>query len=279
VLLPAETPDGRWHLFANRMPPKLVHYTSEDGVRWSRVGTLCRGGMRAFVRRDGDRFLLLYEEVRWPAPLRSRIVLRTSTDLERWSVPMELLRPCLPWHGGFHRTCGNPCLTPWRGEWLLHYSAGVVFLKDCGFFEPRFVGLATAAAPEGPWTALPEPFLRPHPDDPLRRLGAGALRVLPDSAAGVLWGFNNGITRDAEGRSRSAITLLASPDGRGWTSAADAPVLAPGGPPWKRALVYALDVRRLPDGTTLHLYFNARDGWARGRERIGLAVGRPEETR
>ncbi|MBM4370727.1 MAG: hypothetical protein FJ098_03690 [Deltaproteobacteria bacterium] len=151
----------------------------------------------------------------------------------------------------------------------------MVFLKDCGFYEPRHVGLATAPRPEGPWAPLRDPLLGPSPGDPDRLLGAGALRTLPDPDAGVIWGFNNGITRDSEGRSRSTIRLLRSPDGRRWEAAGDAPVVAPGDLPWKRALVYALDVRRLPDGETLYLYFNARDGWARGRERIGLTVGRP----
>jgi len=273
VLMPEETPDGRWHLFANSMPPRLHHFASEDGIRWCELGTLCPGAMRPFVRRVEGEYVLLYEQVRWPAPLRSRILLRRSTDLGRWGPAAEMVRPSLPWHGRFHRTCGNPCLVPWCGEWLLFYSAGVVFLPDCGFFEPRHVGLARSASPLGPWRCDPEPVLSPDPGDPLRNLGAGAIKVIPDVEAGVLWGFNNGIHRDAHGRSRSSVLLLSSRDGMRWRAEGSQPVLAPGGEGWKKALVYALDARVLADAHTVRIYFNARDGWFFGRERIGLAVG------
>ena len=39
---------------------------------------------------------------------------------------------------------------------------------------------------------------------------------------------------------------------------------------YEKALVYALDVRRV--GDQYWMYFNARDGWFLGKERIGLAT-------
>ncbi len=274
VLLPDETPDGRWHLLANSIPPRLHHFVSNDGVTFEPHGSLLPGAMRPYWRRFDGRYHLYYERILWPAPLRSRIEHRESSDLVTWSEARVALSPCLPWHGRFHRTCGNPCVVPRQGEYLLCYSAGTVFLRDCLFVEPAFVGLAIGPAPQGPFEPLPEPILSPSRTDPLRNLGAGSMKVIADPDGNGLWGFNNGIYRDEAGHSRSAIALLHSPDGRSWAASARCPLLAPEGTGWKKALVYALDARLLPE-RTVRIYFNARDGWLLGRERIGLATGRP----
>jgi len=274
VLLPEETPDERWHLFANSIPPRLHHFVSNDGLAWKRRGTLLPGAMRPFVRRFEGRYHLYYERVLWPAPLRSRIEHCVSEDLTTWSDADVILSACLPWHGRLHRTCGNPCVVPCCGKYLLYYSAATVFLRDCLFMEPAFIGLAHGPSPAGPFRPFPEPLLSPSKTDALRNLGAGSIKVLLDPDGNGLWGFNNGIFQDGEGHSRSAVVLLRSDDGVAWRSTGNVPLLAPSGSGWKRALVYALDVRLCPGGEVL-IYFNARDGWLIGRERIGLAVGSP----
>jgi hypothetical protein len=88
-----------------------------------------------------------------------------------------------------------------------------------------------------------------------------------------LWGFNNGIYRDQEGRSRSSIGIFKSADGINWDWASDGPVVFPEGEGWKKALVYAMDPKLISDKELL-LYFNSRSGWFIGAERIGLATGR-----
>jgi len=283
VLCPHETPDGRWRLYANTIPPRLVEHVSDDGVHWRATRTLCPGAMRPYLRRIGGVYYLTYEDVtRW-LPLRSRIVQRRSTDLVAWSEPRVLLEPCLPWHGRRARTCSNPCVVDTGREWWLVYSAGIVWLRDCLFVEPRYIGVARGPGPQGPFTPDPEPLIAPDPADPHRRLGAGALRLLPEagpaSAAGSLWGLTNGITRDDQGRSRSAVHLVrVGPEARAWAPAADAPLLTPEPQGWKRALVYALAARvTAPD--ELRVWYNARDGWFWGTERIGLAVGLPATGR
>ena len=270
VLLPTETPDGKWHLFANTIPPRLHEFVSEDGISWRRVRSFCRGAMRPFVRRFDGIYHLFYEQIRWALPMRSRIMHRSSTDLVAWSAAREVLRPHLPWHGKLGRTVGNPCVVHWRDECLLFYSAGTVFLRDCGFVEPACIGLARSRSLNGPWRADPKPLFRPDHNDPLRNLGAGSIKMLPDPEREVLWGFNNGIFRDADGHSRSAVQILKSTDGTAWRPGEDGPFLVPGSG-WKKALVYALDVRWFEN--ELRVYFNARDGWFIGKERIGLTVG------
>jgi hypothetical protein len=268
VVTPAESPDKAWHLFANSMRG-IHHYTSPDGVHWGRHDRVGPGWRANVVCEDG-LWHLFYEHFTVPQ-FRSYIARRTSRDLWSWTEPAPVLRPELAWEGRWSRNCGNPCVVRVADGWRLYYSANVVFLPDLGFCEPRHVGVANAPSLAGPWTRAPQPLLSPAADDPWRNRGAGAIKVIADPRHGWL-GFNNGIYTDAQGRSRSAILLLASDDGLRWRALQDVPVLAPEGNGWKQALVYQLDVKRV--GDELWLYYNARSDWRFGRERIGLAIGR-----
>ena len=189
-LLPHDTPDGRWHLFAHSIWG--VHRaTSDDGVQWSRFRLVVRHAMRAYLFRDGEQYHLFYE--RYPAfrlPLmivpglgwRSWIEHRSSPDLVHWSPPSPALVPSLGWHRtqGLGAAVGNPTVLrdPARGGWMLVYSVALVRVPDCGFNEPLHVGVARADTVEGPYRPDPSPILSPARDDPRANLGAGALRVL-----------------------------------------------------------------------------------------------------
>lgn len=266
VLPPEEAPDGRWHLLANTLRG-VHHFVSADGVRWSACQWRIFPGMRAsFV--PGERYAVVYEH--FLSLRRTAVALRRSPDLLTWSKPTYLLKAELPWEGRVLRNLSCPCIVRIEDRCRLYYSAASVFLTDCKFPEPRHVGAAEADRLEGPYRKRPEPILSPDPSTPYRNLGAGSFKVYREDG---LWvGYNNGIYKDDEGRSRSAICLLLSEDGIRWEYAHRRPIVAPE-EGWKRALVYAMDV--VPRGEERRLYYNARDGWFRGSERIGLAIGRP----
>jgi hypothetical protein len=274
-LPPAETPDGRWHLFAHSLFG-IHHHISADGVALRRRGRVCGNALRAFLYRDGSVYHLLYERCRLMLPmLRARwyshVEMRTSADLERWSAPTVLLRPSLSWHRepGGGAAVGNPCLLRTAGGYRLYYSAGLVRLDDCGFDEPRYIGVAVGNAVTGPFVPHPFPILSPAADDPFANLGAGSMKV-PAVDDGVV-AFQNGIYWDPATRhSGSAVRLLGSVDGQDFRPLGP-PLLRPGAG-WMRSHVYAVDVRRV-DGE-LQLYFNARSGWhwLVGREAIGRAT-------
>ncbi len=268
VLSPAQAPDGSWRLFCNNVQG-IYQYRSADGLRWELVQRIDRNGFRAWVLPWQGVYHLYYQRFHrlWQ---RSRIVHRSSRDLQRWSAASVALEPELPWEGG---NLSNACVLPARrGGFRMYYSADLVFLRDMGFSEPKHIARAWAPAPEGPWEKRAEPIMGPEPGHRFRDRAAGAMKVYAGLLDGWLVGFQNGIYRDQQGRSSSAILLLRSRDGLCWQEHAENPILGPSGgePRWRRAHVYQMDVKRV--GDALWMYYNARDGWMIGRERIGLAI-------
>lgn len=264
-----ESPDDRWHLFANTLTG-IQHYTGSDGIHWKREGKIFPG-FRAFVYSEDGLYYLLYEEFTVPQ-FRSRVSVRTSRDLKSWSKQTVLLGPSYGWEGKISKNAGNPCLIKVEDRYRLYYSAGVVFLKELGFCEPRYIGIAHSDKVTGPYLKDPKPIISPSSGEPYRNLGAGAIKVTYDEKRKLFYGFNNGIYSDEEGRTRSAILLLSSKDGRSWKKVYDEPIICPEGNGWKKALVYQLDVVRVQK--EMWLYYNARSGWRFGKERIGLATCR-----
>lgn len=278
-LLPHDTPDGCWHLFAHSIYG--VHrFTSREGLAWSHAGLAVRHAMRPYLLRDGGAYHLFYE--RYPAfrlPLtvvpglhwRSWIEHRSSPDLVHWSAATVVLRPTLGWHRaqGLGAAVGNPTVLRDGAGFTLWYSAALVRIPDCGFNEPLHVGRARADTVAGPYRPDPSPVLSPATNDPRANLGAGALRVLRLDDGFV--GLQNGIAWDAATRrSTSAISVRTSPDGVAWSYAHSAPIVAPTAG-WRAAFVYACDARRDPRGHW-YLYFNGRDRapMLAGREAIGF---------
>ena len=268
-LPPMGTPDGRWHLFAHSLLG-LHHYVGEDGQQWERIaGPLRFGALRPFLLVSGDPYYLYYEQ--FTSPLASEIRVSSSADLSTWSAPTTVLRPQYPWERRLQATNGNPFVLARGGKYYLYFSAGSIFLPDALYFEPRYLGLAVADHPEGPFTKLPEPILSPEPGHPYFSQGRGSIKILPPFPGnpGVL-ALHNAMYRDAAGHSRSAIHVLASADGVHFEPVCSEPILAPEvSKPWQRAFVYAFDAR--VHDARLWLYFNARSGWFIGREQLGLA--------
>lgn len=284
-LFPEETPSGRWALVAHSAWG-LHRYASADGLSWKDRGLFLPNAMRPFLRRVADAsYLLFYERYRPLAlalqalPGRRRwssiIEKRRSADLEDWGYPSTALRPEAPWMKNSYLgdSVSNPCLVETgAGAARLYFSASLVWIDDCGFCEPRSIGLAEAESAEGPFAPRPRPVIDPDMDEALGVLGAGSIKAIELEDGWI--GLQNKIYRDPGGRSRSAIFALRSEDGVAWRPARAEPLVAPGAS-WKASHVYACDCRfRASDGRW-YLYFNARDGWsiASGRERIGRMVG------
>ena len=241
VCTPDKAPDGRWHMMANTL--RGIHrFVSPDGVAWGLAQWKVTAGMRAFLLYE-DGYRLFYEH--YLKPWRSRIETRRSDDLKTWSEPTVVLEPDLPWEMGRMKTTGSPCVVRLDdGRYRLYYNANIVFLPDCKFPEPLHFGVAEADRPEGPYVKRPEPILSPDAEVPWRNMGAGSMKVYRE---GTEWiAYTNGIYKDAEGRSRSDVRRMTSPDGIDWRYDGNEAIAAPE-PGWKNALVYAMDVVAVGD--------------------------------
>lgn len=265
VLTPEQTPDGLWHLMANSVG-FINHYRSPDGLTWEKVNGRLFQGIRPFLYWENGTYYLLYE--RFLRPWRSGIALRTSHDLERWSEPVMLLIGRGGSDGWLLRYAGNPCIVKQEDRYLLYFSHNWVFLRDCLYFEPRCISRAIATAIHGPYRRDPAFLLDRDPASQYFNRGAGSVKLISDQASGW-WCFHNGIYNDAGRRSRSAIHLFHTDDGLTFKSVRQNPIIAPE-TGWKQAFVYACIPVIWHDH--VRLYYNARDGWFKGSERIGLAT-------
>ncbi len=274
VLTPEETPDGRWHMYLCTNRAEILHLTSPDGLTWERRELYPWGGFSPFIIRDEGRYLIYYQQlVRRPTEVY--IAGRESADLQTWSEEQEILRPTLAWETLVQKpTVRNPCLTRHGDLYLLYYSGGVRVHPELGFEEPANIGVATAASPLGPFEKRAVPLFADDPADPRRNLGAGAMKVYRFEEYDRFLGFNNGIYRCPEGHVRSALHMLVSADGLTWDDLPGNPILHPEPGGWKHALVYQTCLTR--QAGEWRLYYNSRDGWQGGIERIGLAVATPE---
>lgn len=270
VVPPEASPDGRWHLFAWILSG-IVHYTSPDGIAWTEEDRPFKiGSVRPYVFRDGGQYHLVFERfIQVAPPQASRIQISDSTDLVNWSDPVTILDASLDWEKETQATVGNPFIVPRDGQYWLYYSAAGVSLPDAGYTEPRYIGLARATSLHGPYVKEPKPIVSPDPAVPWRNLGSGSMKLLADKYGGRWTALENGIYKDAAGATHSAIQVLESDDGVAWREACPSPPLVPSGAGWNEAFVYAFDtVRR---GADVRVYYNARDGWKDGVERIGFS--------
>ena len=272
-LLPEETPDGRFQLFAHTIWG-IHRFESDDGLDWKHCGLTVRFGMRPFIRKFHGIYYLYYERyppflmpLSWlPVPWHSRIEVRTSKDLIRWSSPKVCIKPGLPWHKAFRMSASvsNPCVVETDSGFRMYYSASLVFVPDCGFSEPAYIGIAEASSPEGPWKCEEQPILSPDPELPGRNMGCGSIKVFALDDGWI--GLQNGIFLEAgeeraqtteernrtipvkvessarsgdvsedsstddssnESRSRSALFLLTSRDGKEWEYGHKEPLIRP----------------------------------------------------
>jgi len=268
VVLPAESPDGKWHLFANSLFG-VHHHVSADGVKWQRLTPALFGAFafRPYVYQEAGTYYLLFEKIKGTT---SVIRVSTSEDLFSWTEPKTILEPKLAWEKELTTTVGNPYLTRRGGKYWLYYSASGVWLADAGVYEPKYIGLARADGITGPYVKESKPLISPAAKDLWRNLGAGSMKLLDERIAGKLIALNNGIYKDAAGKNRSAILVMSSDDGLAWQDVCPGAALAPTGAGWKKALVYAFDTARV--GDEIWVYYNGRDGWAPATERIGLSM-------
>lgn len=289
-LFPESCPDGLWHLFAHNIFG-VLEYVSEDGISWKKKKSIVRNAMRPFIFFEDGTYYLYYERYKFLHVLmswfpyrkwKSHIEVKTSKDLVHWSAPKTVIVPKFPFHKdpNFGESVSNPCLLKFGDKYRMYFSSSLVMIPDCGFCEPKYITVAESSSPLGPFSYFSEPILSPSDMDPFCNLGAGSIKVIPWK--GRYLGFQNGIFwNPVRKESCSAILFLQSEDGIHFDRINQTPILGPTGKGWKASHVYACDVKYSEAENIFIMYFNARDKahWTKGKEAIGLFVGKVEESK
>lgn len=280
VLAPQESPDHKWHLFAHGVAG-LYHHVSKDGYTWklaSLVGWLME---RPWIYQENGIYYLFYEQVynahHFPY-YDSTLECRSSHNLYHWSKPTTILTPTLPWHRT-KNTVGNVCspsVIKVGSEYRLYYSAGLTYLPECRFCEPKSIGYATASHILGPYTLTPNPITKkvyqktvyPHPKNPNKPYSWTPSVRVHALKRGYL-GISPFYWYDAKlKKSRADVRISYSPNGHDWNQEYfSKPIISPN-KPWKKSHAYVGSIALA--GKTLRMYYNARNGWLWGREAIGL---------
>lgn len=277
LLLPADSPDGKWHLFFHTTFG-VCEAVSEDGETFSKGKKLLARAMRPNINCVDGRYILFFERTRplvfnalnlvGAAKWKSEIFAIESRDLKTWSTPQPVLCHTQRFEESARGiSLSNPFLLRVGDVNRLYYSCGLTFIRDCGFCEPTYVNYAESEDLLSGYRAAPAPILAPNRDDPFLNLCAGCLKVYRLSDCFI--GIQNGIF-EKDGKSASAILLLSSADGL--TFRFEKTLVEPRyDGSWMGQFVYASHLVR--SGDVLRLYFNARDtaNPLRGRECIGFA--------
>lgn len=281
ILTPGEF-DRQWHAFYHGFSHDskgwhtwFFHSVSDDGLSWKEVFREEGEVGIQYLFCDGDRWIQYYTattaaigDKALKKKYNTIIRARSTTDFVHWSAPVDLIMPELPKEReGSGIEARNPCVIQLPdGRYRMYYSAGMVYLKDAGYGEPKYIFCAEADHPLGPFVKREEPVLAPDSSLPYRNYGCGGFKVF--GYKNGYMAFYNPIYIDAEGKSRSEIRMLTSSDGLRWAEADCNPIVQPNPAiPWRSAIIYQLDI--VPWKHSLLMYFNAREGWRGGAERIG----------
>ena len=277
ILLPKESPDGKWRLFFHTTFG-VREAVSDDGVAFTKGKKLLSRAMRPNINFIDGRYVLYFERTRplvfnalnlvGAAKWKSEIYAIESRDLERWSEPIPVLRHTKQFEESARGvSLSNPFLLRVGSVCRLYHSCGLTYIRDCGFCEPTWVNYAESVEPLSGFRASPAPILSPDRDDPFLNLCSGCLKVYRIGDCFI--GIQNGIF-EKDGKSASAILLLSSDDGLRFRF--EKTLVEPRfDGSWMSQFVYASHLVRF--GDVLRLYFNARNtaNPLLGRECIGFA--------
>lgn len=278
LLTPDNSHDKKWHLFFHTNFG-VYHFKSDDGIAFSKVKKILPRAMRPNINYIDGVYYLFYEHT---APLivnaltlinlakwHSEIYVTESRDLISWSTPKKVIgntRDFEKCERGI--AISNPYLLKDGDDFILYYSCGLTFIKDCGFCEPTYISSAKSKNIDRDYISAEQPIISPNRNDPYLNLCSGCLKVYKLKDGYV--GFQNGIYNDG-GKSKSAIIMLSSKNGSRFDF--EKIILQPqkdNGKSWMNQFVYASHLVKCEN--KLRLYFNARDtaDSLGGRECIGF---------
>lgn len=289
VIVPAESPDGKWHMFLHSWIG-IHHFISESGIAWEPKKMIVLRGHYPFIFHEGDRYYLLYEKHDYNiihAAIKhadeknencSRIEISSSRDLVNWSRPKTILdsKSVSYAHDFVKRTCiSRPQLIKIGEIYRLYFGASEVVLPDTKNKTGRYLGFAESHRPDSDFQIIREkPLLEPDPDDVWTNLACGSVRII--SAKDKIYALQCGFYWDPElCKSSSATFVLSSDDGLNFTRCGEEPIIRPQTQGWASGYIKNCDVSFMNEEKCWYCYFSAcgRKNTLFSKESIGLFIG------
>jgi len=219
VVLPEDSPDGRWHMFAHTWMG-IEHFVSTSGFDWKPRKLVVVRGQSPFIFKQEQTFYLLYEthDKDYQGKKRrkntsSRISVMKSNDLVMWTTPEVLLEAKdVPCASDFSKPrISRPQLVNYNGTYLLYFGASEIRLYDSRQKAAAYFCLATSDKLMGPYKVLQKPLMSIEPDGIYNNLAVGSVKVIPcsDCLAAIQSSF---VFDEERGRSKSVLLLLSSQD-------------------------------------------------------------------
>lgn len=281
-LLPEESPDGLWHMFADTQLG-IVHYSSTSGLEWERAHMLFPHSSGAFIYKEGSTYYIAYEtHYRKPfsrASASSRIMIASSTDLSLWSEPKMILDSSSVAKAVFRdgrEMLYSPQLVQWNGHYRLYFGAGEAVMYDSAEKAAAAFMYADADFIDGPYSADQIPVFSIDRDSIYRNLAVGHVRIVPcsDGLAALECAYSYSEERN---RSESVLLLSLSSDGIDFIDSRIVERTPEEG--WASRYITAADLRYKESDDAWYCYFSASaesgvPGLKYMKESIGLLLGR-----
>ena len=285
-LLPEESPDGLWHLFADTYLG-IEHYSSTSGLEWERAHLLFPYANSAFIYKEGSTYYIVYETHHRKLFKRSdeerkrtsRIMISSSTDLSLWSQPKEIFDSSAIREAVFrdgNERLSSPQLVQWNGRYRLYFGAGEAVIYDSNARAAASLMFAESDYIDGPYKAYPHPIFGIDRDSRYRSLAVGAVRIVPcsDGLAAVECAYSYS---EESNRSETVMILCLSSDGIDFIDSRIIERTPEEG--WASRYITGADLRYKESDDAWYCYFSASENvrmpWLKLRkESIGLLLGR-----
>ena len=289
VILPSDSPDGRWHMFVDSVLG-IHHFISDSGIAWEPNKVVVARGHYPSIYKENGKFYLVYEVHGFSLSYRqfdksrknSKIGICSSDDLFAWSEPRIVLDGENVSYADFsgRKILSFPQIVKMQsGLYRLYFSASVRVLPDSKQKVGKFFGYAEATDLDSEFT-VPENslLLKTSRDDKCADAATGSISLFTDGD--IFYGLQCGYFWDeVEKRTSSAVFLLKSKDGNSFERCSGNPLIMPQSGSWAGQYIRSCSINYMKDENCFYCYFSAcgeKESFFL-KESIGLFIGNPRQ--
>lgn len=284
-LLPEDSPDGLWHLFAHTWVG-IQHYISTSGLTWEPQHIVIMRGHAPCIYKEGKTYYLIYEnhnknfgfKREKGESKKSRILISSSTDLKVWSTPKVLVKSEKVSYSSHFMSprLSRPQLVPFNGKYRLYFGSSIQRLFDSKEQVITYLSYAESENIDGPFVWKERPILVPDLDSKDHNLAIGSCKIIPcsDGLAALACSYYYDVN---DNKSHSALFLLTSSDGDNWSY--DRTIMTTPTSGWASGYLSSSDCVFKADEDTWYCYFSAFEHKKNfplylEKESLGLLLGK-----